>query len=92
MRFGHIVHVRPVDSNQPGDRDFEPVGTRQGYIAGLGYSIAQHWDPDSCKSVAWAKSLKPTSLCENRSADNLEPVPLSSLPPSLSPSLSSHLS
>lgn len=67
------------------DCDFEPdrrlqigVSQRQGYT----YSTIPYWNIDSCMSVVWTKSLKPTSLCENQSADSLEPVSLF-----LSPSL-----
>lgn len=59
--------------------DFEPdgrlqvgVSQRQGYT----YSTSPHWNIDSCMSVVWTASLKPTSLCENQSADSLEPVRL----------------
>ena len=57
--------------------------TETGLDCSAGYSIIQHWNIDSCMSVAWTKSLKPTSLCENQSADSLEPVPLSPLSLSL---------
>lgn len=43
------------------------------------YATVQCWNIDSCKSVVWTKSPKPTSLRENQSADRLEPVPLSPL-------------